>query len=347
MESEHLHYCDLPQVRPPALPSGLQADHVEALAITSNKWLNGTPITYCFVQIGQFVWPDEQKEVVRWAFDTWKNVGIGLNFAETTDKKKATLLIGLMLGNGSWSYIGTGVLHNRSNGVNMNFGWDLTTPWGRATALHEVGHALGMPHEHQNPKSGIVWNEEKVLEYFSRSPNYWGEEKTRWNILRSLSMAEVEGSNWDSHSIMHYSFAAGLITAPKPYDIQGIPSNTQLSNEDKQWMRRFYPSQSNVVPLSLNTPSPVATKIATQSDFIFRPTETRAYQLEAAGDADLKIGLMEVNDGNILEVLDVKDDSATEDNAKITAELKAGKSYRIAARTHFSPKGVPPSIFIR
>ena len=27
----------------------------------------------------------------------------------------------------------------------MNFGWDLTTPYGRVTALHEIGHPLGFP----------------------------------------------------------------------------------------------------------------------------------------------------------------------------------------------------------
>ena len=44
----------------------------------------------------------------------------------------------------------------------MNFGWDLT-PLGRSTtALHEIGHTLGMPHEHQNPFAGIAWDEETV-----------------------------------------------------------------------------------------------------------------------------------------------------------------------------------------
>ena len=45
----------------------------------------------------------------------------------------------------------------------MNFGWDLTTSYGHDTALHEIGHTLGFPHEHQNPTAGIVWNEPAVL----------------------------------------------------------------------------------------------------------------------------------------------------------------------------------------
>ena len=28
------------------------------------------------------------------------------------------------------------------------------------TALHGIGHTLGLPHEHQNPNAGIVWDVE-------------------------------------------------------------------------------------------------------------------------------------------------------------------------------------------
>ena len=59
----------------------------------------------------------------------------------------------------SASYVGTDNLGIDSAKSTMNFGWDLTTPYGHTTALHEIGHAIGFPHEHQNPKGGIVWNE--------------------------------------------------------------------------------------------------------------------------------------------------------------------------------------------
>ena len=48
----------------------------------------------------------------------------------------------------------------------MNYGW--LTPESaqdevRRVVLHEFGHALGLIHEHQNPKGGgIEWNRDAV-----------------------------------------------------------------------------------------------------------------------------------------------------------------------------------------
>ena len=74
------------------------------------------------------------------------------------------------------TYVGTDILKYHDLGRTMNFGWDLATAWGRATALHEIGHTLGLPHEHQNPRAAIVWNEARVYEHFSGEPNCWDRE---------------------------------------------------------------------------------------------------------------------------------------------------------------------------
>ena len=96
----------------------------------------------------------------------------------------------------------------------MNLGWNVTTAFGRDTALHEIGHTLGLKHEHQNPNSGIVWDEDAVYAYFTGPPNDWTRAKTERNVLDKIDPRTVEGSVWDSNSIMHYSFRAGLINLP-------------------------------------------------------------------------------------------------------------------------------------
>jgi len=54
----------------------------------------------------------------------------------------------------------------------MNFGEPLVgSPRGFDTALHEIGHTLGLKHEHQNPYAGIVWDEEEVYAYTAKPPN--------------------------------------------------------------------------------------------------------------------------------------------------------------------------------
>ena len=38
----------------------------------------------------------------------------------------------------------------------MNFGWDLTQPGEIDTALHEIGHTIGFPHEHQAGQTCVM-----------------------------------------------------------------------------------------------------------------------------------------------------------------------------------------------
>jgi hypothetical protein len=232
--------CAQPAPVPIVLPNGLSPTRESAIRIGAKKWVNGTILHYHFLDRStapNWTWTETQKDVVRWAFGIWKQLGIGLSFVEVGDVTEAEIRIGCLRDNRSWSYVGTDNLTNRDLGRTMNFGWDLTTTWGKATAIHEIGHAIGLSHEHQNPKAGIVWNEQQVYEYFSGQPNNWDHSTIYNNILRKLDVSEVEGSNWNPRSIMEYPFRPGLIISPKPYDTKGIGENTTLSQADIEWGR--------------------------------------------------------------------------------------------------------------
>src|SRR5439155_8755648 len=129
---------------------------------------------------------------------------------EVSDGGSADVRIGFVDGDGAWSYLGRDVrdVPGRFERT-MNFGWDLTEDPRKAdVAVHEIGHTLGFPHEHQNPFAGIVWDEEAVYRYFGGPPNNWPRETVELNVLRKLAASEVQGTQWDPDSIMHSGFAA-------------------------------------------------------------------------------------------------------------------------------------------
>jgi hypothetical protein len=237
---ESYAYCSLPPVPPRQFPAGTDPARVEAIVVNESKWVNHTVLHFYFFDRetdGEHVfgadgtsqwrpWTTDKahQDVVRKAFERWKARDIGLELVEVTSRDEAEIRIGFMQGDGSWSYLGRQILDRGANERTMNFGWDLLrTPREADTALHEIGHTLGLPHEHQNPHAGIVWDEEKVYTHLGGPPNNWPRPKTQWNILRKIEPDTVQGSNWDPDSIMHYPFPAGLILQPERYRAEPLP----------------------------------------------------------------------------------------------------------------------------
>jgi hypothetical protein len=346
-----LEYCSLPAQPTPDLPPGLATDRLEAIVQALKKWVNGTVLHYYFfdrdtdgsrvrfsdgtTRFVSWVGAENQRQAVRDAFAAWKATGTGLEFREVSDRSEAEIRIGFQQGDGSWSYVGRDVLAQGVDARTMNFGWDLTTTHGRSTALHEIGHTLGMPHEHQNPFAGIVWNEQAVYDHLGGPPNNWDRGTTFHNVLRKLDPAEVEGSDWDPDSIMHYAFPAGLITAPAQYG-NGIRPPGTLSALDRGFVARWYPDDTPE-PELLRPFRSVKLSIGAgeQADFRIEPRGTRRYRIGTFGASDTVIVLFEEVDGELRYVAG-DDDSGRELNALLRLQLFRGRRYVLRVRLYHS-----------
>ena len=352
-------YCSNPKVAPKPLATGISNERARLILTNITKWVNGTTLHYYFFDKkmdgaeveytdGTKEWKSwkgtpAQMDVVRKAFGIWKKLGIGLDFAEVKNREEAEVRIGFMDGDGSWSFVGREILNQQINDRTMNFGWNIAVPDshnGIDTAVHEIGHTLGLQHEHQNPFAGIVWNEEAVYASLGGEPNNWDRETTFENIIKKLDKKEVNGSDWNPDSIMHYPFEAGLIKKPAKY-AGGLEPAGGLSSRDIKYALGFYPATNpnkDIMVAELESYE-IPVKNSEQQNYIFKPALTKYYNIQTLGKLDTVMVLSEKLAGNKLQYLSGDDNSGTDKNALIKIKLFRGKTYIIKLKVYFKGAG--------
>jgi hypothetical protein len=347
-------FCALRQTPARMFAPSVTPGRQRAIIMVGNKWVSGTVLRYYFFDRntdGQnvefrgggtewrtWVGEERQKKIVRDAFKVWKDVGIGIDFKEVQDREEAEIRIGFMLGDGAWSWLGREILKHGPNERTMNFGWDLTRPGEIDTAIHEIGHTLGFPHEHQNPKAGIEWNEEAVYASLGAPPNNWDRDTTFWNIIRKLPANEVEGTTWDPNSVMHYPFEAGLIDKPEDFQ-NGLRPPGGLSEKDKSWAKTLYPAAAVDAEEELKTSQSVLLELSAgqQRNFTINPKETRYYNFQTFGTSDSVMVLFEEENGELRYRIG-DDDSGEDANASFRYKLIKGHHYVLRIRLYYSDR---------
>ena len=339
------HYCTMRVRTPPPMAPGVSDKRAKLIQLTASKLLNGSTLSYGF-----YAAPTAQKDAVRNAFAEWKALGIGLSFVEVSNVASAQIRVAFDPTDGSWSYIGTDSFTIPADKPTMNFGWDLTTPYGHSTALHEIGHALGSPHEHQNPFAGIVWNEEAVYASLGGPPNNWSRAQTFQNIIEHIDKKAVRGSKWDPNSVMHYQFDPGMILKPVKYNLTGLTPKGGLSAMDKKWVKTFYPPLPGGAPakLSLFKSEPLRLEVGKQANFDFVAPAAREYTFRTFGVADTLLGLSRpaAAKGKAQTHIGQDDDSGFDRNSEMKVKLKKGERVHVRVRMRFVEKAGEAAVMV-
>ncbi|MGE0240474.1 MAG: hypothetical protein AB7S59_17280, partial [Parvibaculaceae bacterium] len=128
----------------------------------------------------------------------------------------------------------------------MNVAPDQLSDYEIGTIRHEFGHALGIEHEHQNPKGGCdkEYNWQLIYQYLEGPPNNWTKETIDWN-LRQASGEDLQLTKFDKTSVMLYQFPADFYKKGAKSKCFVPEPNSQISSGDRALIAAMYPANES------------------------------------------------------------------------------------------------------
>jgi hypothetical protein len=218
-----------------AFPLAVEYGNEPLSAVTFPKkmWPRGKPIIVCFLDGNH-----AQHSFVK---KCWAEYQVDLTFEYVGRGGRDSSDVRITFeGEGFQSLIGNAQVSKDK--ATMTLGakiWDGSREL-RAHTLHEGLHMLGFGHEHASPKSPIKWNFDKVYKHFKTMCG-WDSETTSLNVLKQHPADQVDASEYDPKSIMHYQ-----IDDSCTQDGSCVLVNLELSDLDKQRLKSMYADDSHI-----------------------------------------------------------------------------------------------------
>ncbi len=167
------------------------------------KW--GTTIT----------WSGEAKGKLADGLLAWQNA-VGVTFVHTNGTGDFTVDIRPKKKDGKTKWDngkgskGNGKPPNGAKGILY-----LKTDSSLGTAIHEIGHLLGLSHEQDHPDYFETWYDENSISSFTKSIELYGQDQR--------AKSNCKYGDYDSTSVMHYPDSQyGSMTAPSAGDIAAV-----------------------------------------------------------------------------------------------------------------------------
>jgi hypothetical protein len=156
---------------------------------------------------------------------------------------------------GYWSYVGVeSVVYRSQAQSSMNFEGFADIPFDQlvnndyaiGTIRHEFGHALGLQHEHQNPKStcNADFDWDKIYKLLGEGENGWPKEQVDFN-MRPLSGDGLVATTFNKLSVMLYSFPAQFYVNGDKSECYIPHDNNDISQGDREVLAGIYPADPN------------------------------------------------------------------------------------------------------
>jgi hypothetical protein len=150
-------------------------------------------------------------------------------------------------GDGYWSYLGPQILSIPADQPTMSLqDFDRGMPeseW-RRVVRHEVGHTLGLLHEHALPEIIALLDPEAVIADFMATQG-WSRQMIIEQILTPPAPGSYRSRKPNANSIMCYQFAAKDTRNRQP-----IPGGLDITPDDGAFVGSLYPRASGLQPMT-------------------------------------------------------------------------------------------------